>query len=85
MEWKKIHFNNKIDVYPCSLIWTNQIKTNMNWNEEKIKNNNNIKVLTRTIFDILFKNTTCLKESEHSFPSENPIKMGGGGVGCLCK
>ena len=57
----------------------------MNWNKEKIKNNNNIKVLTRTIFDILFKNTTCIKESEHNFPSENPIKMGGGGVGCLCK
>ena len=85
MEWKKIHFNNKIDVYPCSLIWTNQIKTNMDWNKEKIKNNNNIKALTRAIFDILFKNTTCIKEAEHSFPSENPIKMGGGGVGCLCK
>ena len=57
----------------------------MNWNKGKIKNNNNIKVLTRTIFDILFKNITCIKESEHSFPSENPIKMGGGGIGCLCK
>ena len=61
------------------------MKTNINWNEEKIKNNNNIKVLTRTTFDILFKNTTCIKEFEHRFPSENPIKMGGGGVGCLCK
>ena len=37
VEWKKIHFNNNIDIYPCSLIWTNQIKTKMNWNEEKIK------------------------------------------------
>ena len=53
----------------------------MNWNEEKIKNNNNIKVLTRTIFDILFKNTTCLKESEHSFPSENPSRWEVEGLG----
>jgi len=86
VEWKKTHFNNKIDVYPCSLIWTNQIKTSINWNEEKIKNNNNIKVLMRTIFDILFRNTTYIKESEQSFPSGNPTKIGGGGVPrFLCK
>ena len=37
------------------------------------------------ISKFLFRNTTCMKESEHSFPSENPIKMGGEEVGCLCK
>ena len=79
MKWKKSHFN--IDIYPRS--WTNEIKTHINWCEEKIKNNNNIKVLTSTIFDIVFGKTII--EPEHSFPLENLIKMGGRGVGCLCK